>query len=180
MSLTFDQWMQIANVTGTWVAGLGTLAAVVVSLWLARRSSRVDLKVKVAVYWIINPGVQPKEECVGYEVVNVGERAAIIDSVGWAIGGRKSKQFAMQMVEPRLGATVPKRLEHGERASFMFSLKDDWPSYFAGKFIESPESLASLRAIVTTTVGRSVEVKPEPSLLNRLKVAANKRAAKGE
>lgn len=175
MALSTDQWIQVANAMGTWVAGIGTLAAVIVSLWLARGASRVHLKAQVNVYWIVIPGSGkvPNEECVGFEVVNHGERAVIVSSVGWSIGKRKAKRFAMQNVEARLGADVPKRLEHGERASFMFSLKADWPAYFAGKFIESASLLDTLRGYVSTTVGHTVEIEPAEGLLKRLRQALN-------
>ena len=172
MSLHADQWIQVVNAGGTWVAGIGTVGAVIVALRLARNASRLNLKTTLDVYIMVTPGGNPPTEtCVGFAVVNLGERAAIVSSVGWSIGKGEAKRFAVQKLEPRLGADAPKRLEHGESANFMFSLDPTWPAYFVNGFVTDLGLLPTLRGLVTTTTDRTVEIKPSERLLKRLRTA---------
>ncbi len=44
-SMTFDQKIQLANTIGTWLAAIGTISAVITSLYFARTSNRINLRV---------------------------------------------------------------------------------------------------------------------------------------
>lgn len=41
--MTFEQQINIWNAVGTWLAGIATFAAVLVSLYLARKSERIRI-----------------------------------------------------------------------------------------------------------------------------------------
>ena len=41
--MNFDETMMLLNALGSWVAGAGSLAAVAIALWLARRVEKVKL-----------------------------------------------------------------------------------------------------------------------------------------
>lgn len=184
-TVTIDQWIQIANAAGAWVAGIGTLAAVIVSLRLARRASNVRIEAKAHLIFIMNPGSSGQDdECIGFEVVNLGDRAVIIESVGWTIGKRswpfgkrKTTTTVMQRVDPKLGAELPKRLEHGERAEFTYSLREDWAASFVRTMLPaSASSLHHLRGQVTTAAGDVIEIKPGHDIGKRLQEALDNRA----
>jgi hypothetical protein len=178
MQFSTDQWIQIANAVGTWVAGIGTLAAVCTSLWLARRTTRVDLWINVGIYWIIYAGADGTDgdsgrrvECVGFDVVNRGENAVTVTGVGWRVGRRKDYRFVYQNVEAAVGPEPPKRLEHGERATFMFRLMDDWRDTFCVDFLRSDTDLRTLRGYVSTTLLHNEFAAPDKKLLERLATA---------
>jgi hypothetical protein len=72
MCLTIDQWIQIATAAGTWVAGVGTIAAVVVALRLARRAWEIRLKAFVYIS-IRDAGGASTKQVACFNITNLGE-----------------------------------------------------------------------------------------------------------
>ena len=85
--MNFDEVMMLLNALGSWVAGAGSLAAVGVALWLARRVEKIKLDAWVGHRVLVGAGT--KAECLGIMVTNLGERPVTINSIGWTIGLRK-------------------------------------------------------------------------------------------
>jgi hypothetical protein len=80
------------EVLGTWAAAVGTIAAVVTSLWIALRRERPRLRVRADQRLLVEPSqirdraaVKPDEmpEFLYVEVTNVGMPSARIVSIGW-------------------------------------------------------------------------------------------------
>jgi len=105
----------------------------------------------------------------------LGERPVTVNTVGWAVGKRKQRRFAMQTVSGPHTDQYPIELAHGKSANFMVSFvaTPDWPKEFATGFVKdlSDESLKTLVVQVHTSVGQTVEVHPENDLLDELKKA---------
>lgn len=174
--VTLDQKIQLWNAAGTWVAGLATLAAVVVSLYLATRNDRIKLRVGVGIRVVFAGDGSPPEEQVGFSVANLGDRPVTITSVDWRVGRGKAARFCVQPLSGVYTAHCPKQLQHGDQATFLVSLLTlpSWPKDFAKGFVAdlSQRNLATLRALVHTSVGETIEVRPDESLLKRLRDAA--------
>lgn len=174
--MTVDQQINIWNAVGTWVAGIATFAAVVVSLYLARRSERLRIKATAGLRQVFAGDGTPAEDHVQISVVNHGDRTVIVNSVGWKIGTGKTARYCVQPVSGRWTQDYPKQLAHGETGSFLISFlaTPDWPTHFAKSFIRdvSPKNLKTLRALVHTSLGQTVEVVPEGNLLRKLREAA--------
>ena len=77
--------LMLWGVIGTWVAGLSTVSAVVVSLWLALRQDKVRLRV-VAEWAMRTPEFT---HCIHLEVHNIGVKKAEICSIQYRIKGCK-------------------------------------------------------------------------------------------
>lgn len=171
--MTVDQHIQIWNAVGTWFAGLATFAAVVVSLYLASRSERVRLEVYVGLRMVSLGDGSPPEEHVCFGITNLGNRPVTISKIGWAVGRRKNRRFWLQTVSGRWTAQYPIDLPHGKSTSLMvsFAQTPQWVTEFAKGFVQdlSDRNLKTLVAQVHTSVGKTIEVKPEPDLLLRLK-----------
>lgn len=174
--MTFEEKIAIWNTVGTWLAGIATFLAVVVSLHLARKSERIRIKGNAGIRLIIAGDGTPTEEHVQIGAVNHGDRTVIINSVGWRIGNKKNARFCVQSVSGQWTHICPKQLAHGEQASFLVSFKDapDWPNYFATTFIRdlSEKNLKTLRALIHTSLGETIEIVPEPNLLKKLRESA--------
>jgi hypothetical protein len=169
--MTLDQQIQVWNAIGTWLAGIATFAAVVVSLRLASRVDRVRLKVHAGIRLLFLGDRSPAEELLEIHVTNLGDRPVTVTSVGWAIGKRKKRRYCLQNLSGRYTAQYPKELAHGQSASFQVSFVETprWANDFVGKFIASGgESLSTLVAQVHTSVGQAVEVWAEPNLIEKL------------
>ena len=85
--LTNLNWNFINRVSGLLTA-IGTLSAVIVSLWLALRDSRIRLKVHVGIRKIFferkiyeHPGLEP--DFLDIAVTNVGRRVVTVTGLLW-------------------------------------------------------------------------------------------------
>lgn len=174
--MTLDQQIQVWNAVGTWLAGLATFAAVVVSLRLARKADRVHVEASAGIRLVFAGDGTTAEEHAGITAVNRGERPVIINSVGWRVGRGKGARHCIQPVSGQYTHQYPKQLAHGEQAAFLvsFNTVPDWAKDFAVGFIQDlePRNLKTLRAVIHTSVGQSIEVVPEKNLLEKLRKAA--------
>lgn len=174
--MTLDQQINLGNMIGTWVAGIATLSAVLVSLHLARRSERLRLKVTAGLRLIIAGDGSPAEEHVEIRVVNLGDRVVTVNTVGWRVGKRKEARFCIQPVSGTWTQDYPKQLAHGETGSFLVSFKatPNWMSNFAHGFLRdlSESSLSTLRVQVHTSLGQTIDAVPEKDLIGKLRAAA--------
>ena len=171
--MTLDQKIQIWVAVGTWVAGLATLAAVIVALRLAKQVEKVKLKVHVGLRELVMGDGSPFQEHLAISVTNLGERAVTINSAGWAVGKGKHRKFAIQTVAAVYSTKYPVELSYGKEANFMvsFLIVPAWLKDFATGFVRdlSDRNLQTLVAQIHTSVGQTVEVKPENDLLEALK-----------
>ena len=174
--MTLDQQINIWNAVGTWVAGIATFCAVLVSLYLAQRSERIRIKIVAGIREVYAGDGSPPEKNVQISVVNLGDRPVIINSVGWKIGTGKNARLCIQPVSGNWTHNYPKEIAHGEQASFLISFKatPNWLSEFAKGFVQdvSHKNLKTLRALVHTSLGQSIKATPESGLLEKIRVAA--------
>ena len=173
--MTLDQQINVWNAVGTWVAGVATFSAVLVSLYLARRSEHIRIKVTAGIREIYAGDGTPAEEHVEISVVNHGDRVVTVNSVGWKISTRKNARFCIQPVSGKWTQDYPRQLAHGEQATFLVSFKatPNWLSDFAKGFVGdmSNKNLKTLRALVHTSLGQTIEAIPESNLLEKLRAA---------
>jgi hypothetical protein len=175
MTLTTDQVIQVWNAVGTWVAGLATTSAVIVSLELARRQTRVRLHASIGIRSIIGDG-EHLRNIVTLSVTNLGERPVRIDSASWKFPpGKIGYQYGLQNFGGPYSAPLPKELVHGERATFTYSDEDfAWTKWLLKDFPEARNErwLRRLRFHINTSVNQTVKIKPERTLIERIKEAS--------
>jgi len=174
--MTLDQQIQVWNAVGTWLAGLATFAAVIVSLYLANRLSTPKAKLTVGHRIIVEPGVKgPAPEYVLFQIVNTGERPIRVTGIGWKVGFWKKRE-AIQLFEGLLSSPLPIELSHGQEAKWLVPLaarEEPWLTYFAKGmlFPNCQFSCFSLRARAYISTGSVFEAKPDSSLLSKLRTA---------
>lgn len=164
--MTFDQKIQIWNTVGTWLAGMATFAAVVVSLYLSRKRDRVNLKVHAGLRLHIVGDGSPAKRIIVISVTNRGERPVIVNTVGWRIGRGKNARFCIQTVGRGSPDDYPKELAHGKSATFSIDNPEAWASDILEKFLQpaTAKHMRTLKAQVNTSVGETVESTSEESL----------------
>jgi hypothetical protein len=167
-----SEW-ELYNSFSNWLSAIGTIAAVAVSLHLARKSGRPRATVSAGHRLVLVPGskAKPKEVLV-FRVVNTGDRSIRVTSIGWRIGVRNTRQ-AIQMFDPMQSNPLPVELSHGQEASWVIPLDfgdDPWMKSFARKMLHpNPRwSCFTLRAEAYTSLGDVFRSKPEPGLLRRI------------
>lgn len=171
------QWDLINSFSG-WFAAVGTIAAVIVSLWLASRSSP-KAKLSVGLRILVGPGSEkPYPEYVVFRVVNHGERPLRITQIGWRWGLWR-KKYAIQLYEESMSNRLPVDLAHGEEATWFFPTNvegEPWATYFARTAL-APHlrtAIYTLRAQAFSSIGKTFEAKPEPTLLAELQKAGER------
>jgi hypothetical protein len=100
----------------------------------------------------------------------LGEHPVTIDSIGWCMGKYEKKQILMETFDIHAGASPPKRLEHGECATFLSATSTDGAANWAAGFVRDVGGfpLRSLRGRVSTTTGFVLEIKPDARLIAAL------------
>jgi len=169
--MTIDQKIQIWNVIGTWIAGAATFSAVLVSLHLARRTEKIRLNAFVGLRLLFLGDGSPSEEHLNFGVTNLGDRPVTVTGVGWKVGKRKNTRYAMQTLSGHWTSQYPIELTHGKHADFLvsFTATPNWITDFVHGFLK--DDLKTLVALIHTSVGQTIEVKPEDELLKQLEKA---------
>jgi hypothetical protein len=158
------------NTFAPWFSALGSLAAVITALYLARTERTVDLKITAGVRVVAAPPQNP-EKCVYVEVVNRGRRRAIVDSILWRLPRPFSEyEYVWIPSANSLSERIPATLEDGQRARFIGPLEG-----FTANFLEVVGTgwtrrikARLLRVAVTTSTGRRFERRIEKGLRKAL------------
>ncbi len=172
--MTSDE-IQFWTMIGTWVASFGTVAAVITSLFFAYNQNKVKLRITVGhrQIWSSATGEAP-DYCV-IKVVNLGNKPAKIESIGWQAGFLRSKTSMVQLFGIPGFDDIPKVLTEGQDATFAvpFHLKgdeSDWIVRFPRSVNElSSLNIHSLKLWVHIAQGQTFTKKPEKGLIEQLK-----------
>lgn len=173
---TTNDWTFINTFAG-WLSAIGTLLAVIVSLWLARRDARIRLRVTVGIRKIFferkvyeKPGEEP--DFVVVAVTNIGRRVAIVTGLLWK-NQLFPRRYLFQMPgEAPFSAQLPAKLQDGEEADFVVP----WSAFAANdtadfrRLIPKPEILMAffLRILIRTSTGEMFAARPEKEFRKRL------------
>jgi hypothetical protein len=176
--VTFDQKIQIWIAIGTWLSGVGTIAATVTALYLAKRVEKLRLQVRVGLMQVVMGDGTPFQDHLGIDVTNAGERAITINTIGWAVGKGKKRKYAVQPLQNPHSAQCPIELAYGKNAKFIvsFDVVPNWARDFGTSFVQdlSDKYLKTLVVQVHTPIG-FVEAHPMPNVLELIKTASQKR-----
>jgi hypothetical protein len=165
---------ELINSFANWLSAIGTLAAVVVALYLAYRASRPKVQLSVRHRIVIEPGNNgTTPEFVMFKVVNAGDRPVRITQIGWKVG-LFCKRYAVQMYEASLSIKLPVDLSQGQEASWMVPLAardEPWLTYFAKAMLMPNYRTAcfTLRGCAYSSIGHAFMTKPEGNLLSKLR-----------
>ena len=176
LGLTKVQW-ELINSFSNWLSAIGTIASVVVSLWLATKSSRLQCNAQVGHRIVIEQeshGTYP--EILVFQIVNTGERTFQVNSVGWRVGIFKWRREAMQFFDRAQSSSMPIELKQGQEARWVVPLQSEnkgWFMTFTTKMLTPHPRFycVTLRAMFVTSIGKTFVIKPEPGLLGKLRAA---------
>lgn len=173
---------QFINTFADWFAAAGTIAAVVVAIYLARRDKTVRLSINAGVRLIVTPGLKgPHPEYLSITAVNIGHRGAQITNIGWSVGLFKRQNGIQSTIQDGISSPIPVRLKDGEEARWMIPLggKTLWLEDFVDKFLQPNPKIRSrfVSVCIFTSVGTTFRTRVEKGLQERLvEAATNKRS----
>ncbi len=178
-----DWWSQetwrFINTFAPWISALGTISAVMLSLYLARRDKIVRLEVSAGHRLIVTPGAPgPWPEYLSINIVNVGHRDAQITNIGWKVGILRKQHAVQTTINDGMSSPLPVRLRDGEEAKYLIPLNDTtrWLEDFGTKMMTPFPWLQSffVRVQVFTSISKIFEAPIEKGLRQKLVEAARK------
>lgn len=175
---------EFINTFGDWFSALGALAAVITSLYLARRGDQVVLKVSFGIRILATPGDPNTIEYVWMSITNIGRRDATIDGVLFKpLPWTKRMLFWMIPLSP-LSSPMPVTIRDGQKATYCMpteQFREGWESlakeYFSG--LSGWVRVALLRVLVTTTSGHAFKARPDRHFRVELRALATQHASEG-
>ena len=182
---TLVDWAQI-------LSAIATAAAVIVSLYFALRRPVPKLTGYAGLYLLLTPGApQPWPEMVSIAATNVGSAEAVVTGVGWQVRSWRRRKWAAGVQDLSLpvhgfsNPRVPARLAQGEEITFRLPTTgaSNWLEMieergFFPELLRRRRHMERLRAVVYTSVGPGLRVKPSKDLLDRIWAAQERYLAK--
>lgn len=165
-----DKW-EVIGTLANWLAAIGTLSAVFLSLHLARSGATPKAKLTAAVTTIFELGAVIENDFVTIQLVNTGDREIRITSIGWQYGSKKRRRYFVQLFDRNESSPMPIKLAHGDSASWRFPItgEDNWYRRFSSHFEERwREDLLSLRCVAISSVGHEFMCRPDLKILSSI------------
>lgn len=156
---------------GGWLSGIGTLAAVITSLYIANKKVKVRLQCTVAERIIITPGLgdeNNKEPGIAFEVVNHTQLPVTLTSLGWRVD---KNMYWHQMLGDRMSHKLPMKLEYGEKAFFWVSLKNkelEWFDKIADEIKQRGGKAKTIECALATSTGGTKYYAVDKDLRNKV------------
>jgi hypothetical protein len=156
------------NTFAPWLSAIGTISAVIFSLYLARRDRNVRLKITAGHRLIVTPGtIGPHPEYLVINVVNIGHREARLINIAWKVG-LLHKEYGVIVRFDSLSSPMPTQLKDGEEANYILPLdmKADWIQNFIKGFLFPFHRIRSrfIKVEVRTSIGKNFTQKIERGL----------------
>lgn len=157
-----------------WLTAIGTLLAVIVALYLARRDRSIRCIAESTIYVLIDSAnVNAAAEYVTITVTNIGTRVFTLRGVSWRLGIFKRQTYFLIPPPDAISSRIPAKLTDGEQASFHFpiahfrdidrkTLLKNAPTHFRRIW------LLFTRLLVHTTTGQTFAFKVHRSIRQEL------------
>lgn len=114
------------NSFAPWLSAIGTIFAVIISLYLALRNDSVRLKVAFNISEILNEGEKlgTGEEYFWITVTNMGRRAATLNSIYFKCSPFKKEYGVMLPPHNSFSSRLPVTINDGQSANYAFPIKE--------------------------------------------------------
>ena len=156
------------------MSAVGTIAAVIATIYFAWRGQRIRLKISAGHRLIVGQGTpKPFPEYLCIRVVNIGYRDTNIKSIGWEVGLFNKRYAVQNIVQNQYSSKLPVLLREGEEANYFIPIDKEanWLEKFCQDML-MPHPRIHVNFIkiwVTTSVGKTFESKIESNLKKKLK-----------
>lgn len=119
---------QFINSFAPWLSAFGTILAVIVALYLARR----DRKIKFSVYVrLVKIGSVPQnfpinqmKDYIAIDITNKNYRTATLTNIYWKIGMFQKGRYDQLIMPNNMSSEIPIKLYDGDVASYRIPLSD--------------------------------------------------------
>lgn len=163
-----ETWRFI-NTFAPWLSAIGTILAVISSLYLAYAEKPVKLEIRAGRRVIITQGAKGKfPEFFYIDAINTGHRIVTITNISWKKGFFK-KQHAVQVTPKNIySSDMPIKISDGEEAKWLVPLdkEENWVECFSRDFLlPKPKwNLFWLKLQIHTSTGKTFKTRIEKDL----------------
>lgn len=184
--LSQETW-KFLNTFAPWLSAVGTISAVITSLYLSRKDRIVNLEIIADCRFIEQMGnnqlfisTDDSPDALVVYITNIGHREAVVNSIFWKWGIFKKKYAIQNIMENMWTSEFPKRIKDGEIAHYCFpkSSEYDWVKNNGVNFVGRFPWLESffIKVIVKTSIGKDFEARIGPLARRMIIEEARKRA----
>lgn len=153
-----ESTLNIVNAVAAVLSAVGTVSAVIVALYLARRDEMLRLRIRATTGGVLSKLGSRFEVLIN--VANIGRRPVQVTSLTWRVGWRKQQHFFQKLDEyDPDSARLPSKLEDGDHVVYVVPI-EDFDDHFRRVIAELPwleRRLAhwSMRLLVHTSAGKT-------------------------
>ncbi len=170
-----QKW-EIINGFANWLSAIGTLAAVLVTLWLVRRQDRPRLKVfaSVSSVWFAKNSPKNRKYLI-ITAVNIADRPASIRYLSLKFGLLR-KEGVEAPPDPEISSSLPTEITYGQEAKWYIPLETNdrkWLNEVADYLMsQRPRVRVGVVSVYAqTTVGYKIKAKTGGSVARAFKNA---------
>lgn len=123
-----EQTLNLILAVGSIFTAIGTVSAVILSLYLARRNRNIDINISANItrqVLLADPPIPDDSEYLSFSITNVGFRDATIRNISWKMGIFNKKYFMQifDFTDPYI-TRLPAKLEDGDQADLFVKVND--------------------------------------------------------
>lgn len=172
--LSADQW-NIINGLANWFSAIGTISAVIVSLWLASSAGKRKGNLSVDMGLIVRPGYRNGPTIISFTLVNSGDRPFRVSAIGWFTGKGKNRKNFFQLHDTPISSELPAIIQPGDSASWRFDVTDGaWYARWREALGQSwRKDVKGMHAIVTTATGETFICKMDKGMKDQIVAACS-------
>lgn len=157
LGLSQDTWRFINSFSG-WLSAFGTIFVATTALYLAYRSRRIIIGVRLGHKVAFQEGHRgPLPEYLSIEITNHGSRPVRVTHLEWHGGIIRGIEAAILLPQHPLSSSLPIELSDSQQARWMIPLGAQFVTSFAEIFLTSRLAwriqLLAVRLCVFTSVG---------------------------
>ncbi|QDK97349.1 hypothetical protein FM020_05400 [Acinetobacter tandoii] len=155
------------SMIGTWLASIGTISAVITSLYLARKNDKVNLIITSNLIFLVGylREFTGDDHYVCIEVTNNGNKPVTIQNIAWKMS--KNKSFIVPMNPNPITDTLPKIINYGDTARWAIevnAIKTLWIPDFIKDGIKR-KHVKKWKIAVSLSTGELITVKPNVRII---------------
>ena len=172
---SYELW----GVLGTWFGAIGTIASVIVALYLASKNNKMNLKIYLSVM-LCPPDIETKY--LVFQIINIGLLPVTITGINWHAYKKvnfiakylfisyfifdkilfrfiyKNLWSGFQKFRGEFTDTIPKTIKYGESCTFTCSLSNLEDIFIK---IHKEANIKTLHAVINTSIGKNFYIKPK-------------------
>lgn len=155
------------SMLGTWLASIGTIAAVITSLYLARKNEKVNLLITSNLIFLLTSGREysDDDQYIHIEVTNNGNKPITIQNIGWQM--TKDRAFFVPINPNPINTPLPKMISYGEVVRWAIevsAVKNIWGPDLIRDGIKRKD-IKNWKIVVSLTTGEKFLVKPDQRII---------------